>query len=359
MLERVVLKFCSCVALTSGVAAWPQAEHLGPIHVSPPTTREGVRIALNAPVTVHSSPEAVKVLGDLSAANGVDLKPSTPWHVQLAYDEFDEDGDNVHSGTIDEYYLSPTKYRRVIKTDELSQIEVGTGSDLYRSGVQDWPAKATLQAIDESLTPLYQAAQNVDGSPDKLDWSVGNTKLECVALRNGRVLSDNGLQKFCYEPGTTILRYTHGQGWDETVYNSVFRFENRYVAHEIEVTHGGKPYLKIQLAKLEPAQSDSALLSPPPGSPGPLTGPVEVPPFLLVRKPAQLSFPHFPRGIHGKVTVKFTINKEGIVTSAQAIDGPEELRQTAEEQTRKSQFQPFLILGKPVEVVSTNVFMVQ
>jgi hypothetical protein len=247
----------------------------------------------------------------------------------------------------------------VVKTDEVSQTEVATGSDLYRAGTQDWLSKATLQAIDEALTPLYRAAQNANASPDKLDWTVGKVKLSCVVLRNGRVLSDNGLEKFCYEPGTTLLRYTRGSGWDETVYNSVFEFDHRYLARDVEVTHGGKPYLKIRVGKIEPAQVDSALFSPPPGSPGPLTGPVTVPPFLLVRKPGPLEFPHFPRGVHGKVTVKITVSKDGRVTKAEAIEGPEELLRPAEELAKKAQFEPFLILGRPTEVVSTTGLIVQ
>lgn len=359
MLRRSLRQFCFSLVLTSPVMVLAQAEHLGPIHVDPQMGREGVRMSFKAPAPVHSSPEAVKILADLVAANGVDAKPQRPWHIELTYDEFDEDGDNVHSGTVEEFYVGPTKYRRVVKTDEVSQTEVATGSDLYRSGSQDWLARATLQAIDETFTPLYRTAQNADGSPDNLDWTVGGVKLSCVALRNGRVLSDNGLQKFCYEPGTAILRYTRGQGWDETVYNGIFEFDRRYLAHDIEVSHAGKPYLKITLAKIELAQLDPALLSPPPDSPGPLTGPVTVPGFLLLRKPGPLEFPHFPRGVHGKVTVRLTLSKQGNATKAEAIDGPEELRKPAEESAKKTQFEPFLILGKPTEVVTTTGYMIQ
>jgi outer membrane biosynthesis protein TonB len=63
--------------------------------------------------------------------------------------------------------------------------------------------------------------------------------------------------------------------------------------------------------------------------------------------------------VHGKVTVKFTVNKEGRVVRAQATDGPEDLRKPVEENVMKWQFRPFLILDRPVEVESTTFYNIQ
>lgn len=326
------------------------------IHVPPPTTREGVRISLNPSGKVPSSPEAAKMLADLIAANGVDVQPEVPWHAVLSYDEFDEDGDNVHSGTIEEFYASARKYRKIIKTDEFSQIEVANGTDLYRAGDQSWPPQATLQALNEVLWPLSGASLIPQASPDKLDWTIGKTTLPCVALRNGQVISPNGLPKFCYDPGSTLLRYTRGRGWDETVYNNILQFKGRYLAHDVEVAHAGKPFLKIHLATIESVpQTDGSLFLPPEGSSGPVRGPIKVPSGQLVQLPVS-RFPSFPRGIHGKVTVAFTLDKTGHVEKATAIDGPEELRKPAEEAVKGFQFKPFILLGQPIEVESTMFY---
>jgi len=304
------------------------------------------------------------MMGELIKTNGLETLPDAPWHIELTYDEFDEDGDNTHSGALEEFYVNPKKYRKVIKTDEFNQTEVASSGDLYRSGDQNWPPAATSQAIREVLSPLYQYQSSTAGdtSPDKLDWTVAGVKLSCVVLRNPTVLSESGLQKFCFEPGTTILRYSRGAGWDETVYNGVFQLGERYLARDVEVTHGGKPFLKIHLAKAETApQLDESLFLPPTGTPGPLAGVVSVPSAILMKEYlVHREFPpHMPRGIHGKVTVKFMLNKEGRVVRAQAIDGPEELRKPLEESVMKWQFRPFLILDKPVEVESTTVYNIQ
>lgn len=347
--------------LVLSALAIAQSGQSGDIHV-PPAAREGVRISLNPSAPVPNSPEAAKILANLIGANGLDMDPQVPWHIELSYDEFDEDGDNVHSGTVEEFYVTAKKYRKIIKTDEFSQIEVADGNDLYRSGAQDWPPQTTLQAAREILSPLYDASEFSDFGPDKLDWTIGKTTLSCVALSNGRILSPSGLPKFCYEPGTTLLRYTRGQGWDETVYNNVIQFKGRYIGRDVEVMHASKPFLKIHLAKVETLQQpDGSLFLPPVGTPGALTGIVSVPSGMLRRQPGQQwQFPgNIPRGLHGKVTVRFTVDKEGRVTGAHAIDGPEKLRRPVEDEVKKIRFRPFLILDRPFEVESTTVYMFQ
>ena len=355
--HMIALLFCCLGSLLAQTASPP----LGEIHTDPEDSKAGVRVALRPTGNVTASPEAVKILGELEAANGLDPQPQTPWHVQLTYDEFDDDGDNVHSGTIEEFYVTAKKYRTEIKTDDFHQIEIADGTNVYRSGDQGWPPRAAAQALQEVVSPIPGSNGNQDGSADKLDWKVGGAKLSCVVLRNGRILSDNGLPKFCYEPGTTVLRYKREPaGWNEAVFNSILQFDQRFIARDIEVTRG-KPYLKIHVGKVEPLPSvDGALFSPSEGN-VPLSGVLTVPSAVLMREyqfPRE-GFPQFPRGVKGKVTVKFTVNEEGKVVSAEAIDGPEELRKAAEQDVRKLRFRPFLILDKPYMVQSTAVYNIQ
>jgi TonB family protein len=68
--------------------------------------------------------------------------------------------------------------------------------------------------------------------------------------------------------------------------------------------------------------------------------------------------PHYPSGasgsgITGKVVLKITIGKDGRVTNAEAISGPTGLRQAAIDAVLKWEYRPFLIAGKPTEVVTT------
>jgi len=64
--------------------------------------------------------DAVDLPNWLSKENRPERLQSTdllPWHIVLTYDQFDEDGDNVHSGVYEEYWAAAKKYKRIYKSD--------------------------------------------------------------------------------------------------------------------------------------------------------------------------------------------------------------------------------------------------
>ena len=345
--------------------AFCQADNSVPIHTDPSTSGDGVRYSPIPPNRVKNSDEVATSLLDALADNGVDAPQATPWHVLLTYDVFDEDGDNSHSGSIEVFSVNGKKYRRVFQSDTRTQesrplTEVATGSQLYHVGDQTLPGALELQVIREALGPWDKVrVVSPNAMPDKIEWKVGKTKLSCVIIRKrDATVSDNGLPKYCFDPDTQILRYTRGSGWDETVYNNIIQFQGRSVATDVEVTHSGKPYLTIHLAKIESLTPvDDTLFTPPPGSPGPIServtlqGGVFVNQYLISQV-----MPAYPRGAHGKVNVRFVVGKDGHVIEADASDGPDELRKPVEDAIRKWQFRPYLLLGQPVEVETHMVF---
>jgi hypothetical protein len=235
--------------------------------------------------TIPIPKRPLDILQLASAMNGVDVPSSKPWHIKLSYDEFDGDGDNVHSGILEEFYVSPKKYKRSYTGDTLNQTEVATESGLYRSGDQRWPGSVEMQVRNEALRPLYRMRPDAANTrADKIDWAVGKAKLPCVIFRRtDLIISDNGVKKFCFGPGTVMLRYTSGKGSDETTYNHVVMFQDRYVAQDIEVTQNGQAFLKIHVEKMETlSEIDNPMFAPPAGSPGPLGGRVAIPSDLLM-----------------------------------------------------------------------------
>ena len=362
------LTLLAIAALAWAPASFCQADQSGSIHTDPATSGGGVRFSPTAPRKVKNSDEAAAFLLQALTANGVDAPDATPWHALLTYDVFDEDGDNSHSGTIEVFTVSGNRYRRIFQSDTRTQesrplTEVATGSHLYHVGDQTWPGAMELQVIREVLGPWDKAGiTSPSAMPDRIEWTVGKTKLSCVIIRRrDATVSDNGLPKYCFDPGTQVLRYTRGSGWDETVYNNITRFQNRSVAGDVEVTHGGKPYLIIHLAKLESlAQVDDTLFAPPADSPGPLSGRVIMQGGVFVNQYLiSRVMPTYPRGVRGKVNASFVVGKDGHVIEADASDGPDELRKPVEDAIRKWVFRPYLVLGQPVEVQTNIVFQLQ
>jgi TonB family protein len=60
--------------------------------------------------------------------------------------------------------------------------------------------------------------------------------------------------------------------------------------------------------------------------------------------------------ITGRVTVRVTIDEEGNVTSAKAIDGHQLLRQSSEDAARKSKFKPAMHDGKPIKATGVITY---
>jgi hypothetical protein len=67
-------------------------------------------------------------LSKAAALNGLQSTDLQPWHIVVTYDQFDEDGDNVHSGVSEEYWAGAKKYKRIYKSDKLNETDYATSA---------------------------------------------------------------------------------------------------------------------------------------------------------------------------------------------------------------------------------------
>jgi len=292
------------------------------------------------------------MLALLGGKNGLDTSGSQAWHLKLSYDHYDSDGDNDSSGTYEEWWAGPKKYKRIYSSDTFHRTEFATDKGFFFSGDQKWPQQVDEQVRAEVVNPLYTAASTDPNTKlDKIAWTIGSTQLPCVIIRQtNRIISDNGLRKYCFGSQLQVIRYTRGLGWDETVYNDVFTFQDRHVGRNVVVTHAGKKYLEVRVTALDVIQTGAPDFTPTPdavaiGEVIELEG-REVAEHL--EKPMHLD--DRIQGSQGKFVLELLIGKDGRVKSAKAVEGPEKLRRAAEDAVRRMQFRPFLILDKPVEV---------
>lgn len=283
-----------------------------------------------------------------AALNGLQATELQPWHIVVTYDQFDEDGDNVHSGVYEEYSAGAKTYKRIYKSDNLNQTDYATEKGLYRLGDQQWPDRAQLQVRSEIVDPFSYAATLVGFRGTNVERIFSDYKLRCVLLEKDSAIS-NPIQ-YCFEPDGSVLRYSKGFGWFQTVYNQIVPFQGRSLAREVEVTDGGKPYLKLRVQTIELiSHIDHADFVPPPTAIGPLGNRVSgVHPVLI--KPITPQWPASLRSQHFTVTTEVVIGKDGHVVSAHGISGPMEGYKACEDSVRKWVFKPYLILGEPVEV---------
>jgi hypothetical protein len=134
-------------------------------------------------------------------------------------------------------------------------------------------------------------------------------------------------------------------------------FQGRNLAQEVDVTDGGKPYLKLRVQTIELiSRLDDADFTPPQDAVGLLgdrisgVHPEQISVASLPQWPSWLRTEHF------KVMVEFVIGKDGHVINAHAVSGPPEAYKACENEARKLVFKPYLVLDKPVEVEQKIMF---
>ncbi|MBZ5492376.1 MAG: energy transducer TonB [Acidobacteriia bacterium] len=314
----------------------------------------------------QADPLSVKVpraAGDMlklaSAMNGLDDTSNKRWHIKLSYEQFDQDGDNVHSGMVEEFFAGPKKYKRIILSDNLKQTDVANDSGLYRSGDQRWPDAAIMDVMDATWRPLRQARWGDHSTrPEKVETKLGSTRLPCVTLRKteSRIVF-LGLPMFCFNPNSAMLRFVQENLAKTTTYDNIVPFLGRYVAKDISIAHDNKTFLKIHVEELgEISGVSEAFFAPPADSAGPLGGRIAIPPNIVMEYLVSTAEPNYPRGADGKVMVHFVVGKDGSVVEATASDGPEPLRKAILEAVKKYKFRPYLLLDQPVEVESNIAF---
>jgi hypothetical protein len=281
----------------------------------------------------------------LNGLNSADLRP---WHLVVRYDQFDRDGDNAHSGIYEEYWASPTKYKRIYKSDDFNQTDFGTDKGLFREGDQQWANAPQSQVREEVIDPFFYAATLTGFSVRSVDRTFSGYPLQCFLLEKGSSGPSDPTQ-YCFEPGGSALRYDRGFGWYQTVYNNLMAFQGRNLARDVEVTDAGKPYLKLHVETIELIpQVDEAAFAPSSGA-LPIGDRISGVNPTLIHSVA-LNLPDsLPPGSY-TVTAEMLIGKDGHVVSVRTISGPPPARKACEDAIRQWIFRPYLVMGKPVEV---------
>jgi hypothetical protein len=315
----------------------------------PPVTSMRVSLGNEKKVADAGAVDLPKWLTKEAAVNGLQTTDLLPWHIVVTYDQFDEDADNVHSGVYEEYWVGVKKYKRIYKSDNFNQTDYATDKGLYRHGDQQWPDRAQSQVRTEVVAPFSYAASLQGFHGKNVERTFSGYKLQCVLLERDYEISDPS--QYCFEPDSSVLRYDRGYGWFQTVYNRILSFQGRNLAQDVDVTDGGKPYLKLRVETIELiSHLDDAGFVPPADAVGPLGERVSG----VHPEPINMSsLPQWPtslRAQHFTVKVDIVIGKDGHVVSAQAVSGPPEGYKACENAVRKWVFKPYLVLDEPVEV---------
>jgi hypothetical protein len=361
-------------AFVLAVAAFSRSRSLP---ISPTSGPTGQTPALPATSSGQTVPREVvprdpkELLLAAAQVNGLDAPGLKPWHILVSYDKFDGDGDNVDSGTYEEFWVGASQYRLTYTSHDFTQTDFATENGLFRTGNDKWPGELQTRVRDEFVRPMFREMDFDYSKPEREKRDFGKVKLPCVMLRRPETgyMTVAGVARagFCFEPDSLILRYSKGgMGrstiWDQTLYSRIMQFQDRYVAGDVEVTQGGKPYLKLHLEKLESIPS----LNPTDFIPPPTAVAIDSKPIIPDSRVLMLDYlvhqelPQYPKSIRppgGEAVVEYRINKEGRVTAVQFVEGNSQMQKGLEEALKKFVYRPFLVRGEPVEVEVKQKFV--
>ena len=61
-----------------------------------------------------------------------------PWHLKVSFRVLDDEGKPKDSGTYEEFWVSPGKYRQSYTSAGFSQTDYGTANGIMRIGEPKW-----------------------------------------------------------------------------------------------------------------------------------------------------------------------------------------------------------------------------
>ncbi|HEU5412593.1 MAG TPA: energy transducer TonB [Candidatus Angelobacter sp.] len=305
----------------------------------------------NQAVPIHVPSAATDILHLAKELNGLDAGDTKPWHLKASWDEFDSDGDNVRSGTFEEFYAGPKRYKQIYAGDSLQQTEVANDTGLYRAGDQRWPNLVEYQVRNAVLRPLYLfRTDKPERRLDKQETSFSTGKMPCVVLHSTGNMIVLPAPLACFQPDTVMLRFIRTGLNEDVSYSSIVQFQGHYIAKEIALISSGKPQLKIHVDELgEITKVDDTFFAPPAGATR-IGGRIPAPPLYVDDYAISAPVVMWPERMEGKVKAKIVVGKDGGVIEASASDGPAKMQKAVLAALKQYRFRPFYVLNEPVEV---------
>jgi TonB family protein len=309
-----------------------------------------------SPAAMPQEPAAF--LNAAAKLNGLGAVGSQPWHVKVSYQVFDHKGHPQDTGTFEEFWISDKKYKSSFSSSSFTQSDFATDRGLYRTGNQNWPSSVEMTVRNQLFEPI-PVALNLSGVAVGTNRrSVAKVKLPCISLKAEMIYLP--AENYCFQADQPILRFTASPSdWNNVSFENVSEFRGHFIAHDIRVTSNGHPHIILHVEEIEnlPAANDSDFIPPSDAVRIPESG-IILPEMSLTSLLLRQIVPVYPtsakeKHVDGAVVLQVRISKDGRVTDAQAISGPDALRTAAIDAVRQWQYRPFLILSEPTAIQST------
>jgi TonB family protein len=297
---------------------------------------------------------------------------------------FDDQGSVKDHGTYDEYYAGPAKSKRSFSTSESTQTTYTTAAGMVMTG----PANLAYPLISQ-LRRVYVYPLAAMAMAPRLNLAsdirqISGVKFMCIATNTKPATPDAQtklMATYCFDGPPESMRYAFfdsSQGPISIARSHPVSFEGRSLAGDVELRLSGKLALTAHIETIAPVTSADDAVFTPPADAVPLrpirligvkgSGPSSIENVIPVdpatfgggaqRNLVQNTAPIYPpiakaAHVQGTVVLQARIGKDGAIKDLKVISGQPILQQAAIDAVQHWVYRPYLVGGKPVEVLTT------
>ena len=276
----------------------------------------------------------------------------TPFYLKATITDKD-DAKSEFNGTLEEYWLSPTKWRRVVKLRDFSQTRIVNGDQIYEESIGDYFPVHDEMLANEIVDPLPKPAVDLMNQLGLMGAEPGSGQGQCMAEkyfnnsegRETRVL-------LAYDCNTGLLIYLWSPTCCYGVMTDYRKFHKKMIAY---ATKDDPINIRVDTLKDldSPDESLFAISQPTPPSKRVVTENLtetEARTFLVDN--TEVQWPKVSKNPPEKsITVNIVIGRDGRVKEAQTYSPVENaIEDAALTAVRKWTFQPQNVDGVPAQI---------
>ena len=197
-----------------------------------------------------NQPQVKPMFDRARAINDLRLEGAPGFHLKASF----HSEDNSAKGTYEETWVSPNKWRREVKLNETSVLEVRTEDSFYRI----FPGKYAPRLADDVMESLsFSLPGDNGGDLHDADWSAVNANLgnlPLLRLSNGYINPQNkpdALTLIYFVDEKTALIRGRYHFSSVTIFNDLQSFEGKMVARKLTLMGADISKLDINIDTLE------------------------------------------------------------------------------------------------------------
>jgi hypothetical protein len=287
----------------------------------------------------------------------LDQSGTKPFHLRATVaPSFERDKESSRTGDVEIWWVSPTRWRREVRSPDFHQIEIVDGGHNWQKNEGDyfpeWLQETAIELI-RPVPPLDQVLEQAKaadvrriGSMTNLTWTTPSGTAEIHNILRSSVALQNS---------TALLLYAGGLGWGGE-FKDYADFHGRMVARTVNV---GTPQVTAKITTLEDLGQPPAGFFDTAAKGGDsqplqtvLMGETSLRKNLLPMEP--VSWPPLQDGpLEGNVTTQIIVDREGKVRDiGTLVSESSAVNDAGRHAVLALRFKPFLVDGVRVQVMS-------